>query len=131
ENTVIVSASNDDDHGINSGSVHVYVRNGAEWSHQAKLVAPDATEGDVFGNSVGLYKDAIVVGAWGDAVNSLRNCGSAHIYVRNGARWTHHAKLLASVREEDDRCGHRVAVHDGTVVVGCKGNRSKAYVFSV
>ncbi|KAL7548025.1 hypothetical protein ACHAWF_011310, partial [Thalassiosira exigua] len=92
-----IHTGNDDDYGSNSGMAHIHVRNGAEWSHEAKLAAPDATAGDGFGICAGLYGDRIVVGAWGDYVNGLPNSGSAHVYVRNREIWTHQTKLLAPV----------------------------------
>ncbi|KAL7532393.1 hypothetical protein ACHAWF_004116, partial [Thalassiosira exigua] len=130
DNTVVVGAANDDDHGSNSGSARVYVQNGAEWSHQAKLVSPDAYAGDVFGNSVGVDRDTIVVGAWGDNVDGLLNVGSAHVYVRNEGAWVCQAKLLAPVRAAGDECGLRIAAYDGTAMFGCYG-KNKTYLFSI
>ncbi|KAL7548583.1 hypothetical protein ACHAWF_011861, partial [Thalassiosira exigua] len=79
DNTVVVGASDDDDHGSNSGSAHIYTRIRSEWSHQAKLVAPDAANGDIFGNSIGIYGDTVVAGAWGDNGSDLSS-GSAYVY---------------------------------------------------
>ncbi|EJK50547.1 hypothetical protein THAOC_30427, partial [Thalassiosira oceanica] len=39
--TIIVGSDEDDDNGLSSGSAHVLVRSGEEWTHQAKLLAPD------------------------------------------------------------------------------------------
>ncbi|EJK67638.1 hypothetical protein THAOC_11302, partial [Thalassiosira oceanica] len=61
--TIVVGAPCDDDNGENSGSAHVFVRSGEEWTHQAKLLAPDGAEYDCFGDSVAIYGDTIVVGA--------------------------------------------------------------------
>ncbi|KAL7533471.1 hypothetical protein ACHAWF_004509 [Thalassiosira exigua] len=53
---------------------------------------------------------------------------------RNGlletARAPYQAKLLAPARAEDDECGSGVAVHYGTIVVGCGGS-GKTHVFLV
>ncbi|MBC8465406.1 SUMF1/EgtB/PvdO family nonheme iron enzyme, partial [bacterium] len=50
----IVGALNDDDNGDNSGSAYIFVRDGENWSQQAKLTASDAAAVDVFGSSVSL-----------------------------------------------------------------------------
>ncbi|EJK50379.1 hypothetical protein THAOC_30662 [Thalassiosira oceanica] len=60
---IVVGVRGDDDNGIQSGSVSVFVRGGEEWTHQAKLLAPDGAAGDRFGMSVAIYGDALVVGA--------------------------------------------------------------------
>ncbi|EJK55916.1 hypothetical protein THAOC_24292, partial [Thalassiosira oceanica] len=39
--TVVVGANGDDYYGNESGSAHVFVQSGEEWTHQAKLLAPD------------------------------------------------------------------------------------------
>ncbi|EJK60206.1 hypothetical protein THAOC_19489, partial [Thalassiosira oceanica] len=92
--TVVVGAPWDDDNGRGSGSAHVFVRIGEEWKHQAKLLSPDWTAGDGFGESVATYGDTVVVGTQYHDENGDYS-GSAHVFVRNGDEWTHQAKLLA------------------------------------
>jgi len=60
-NTAIVGAWGDDDIGEESGSAHVYVRNGVTWSPHAKLLAPKS--GVRFGQSVGIYDGTIIGGS--------------------------------------------------------------------
>ncbi|EJK64614.1 hypothetical protein THAOC_14636, partial [Thalassiosira oceanica] len=74
--------------GYSIGSAHVFVWNGEEWSHQAKLLAPNRAEDHLFGGSVAIYEDTIVVGAYGDDDNG-EDSGSAHVFVRSGETWTH------------------------------------------
>ena len=61
--TVIIGAYGDDDNGSDSGSVHLFVRNGVTWTHQAKLVDPDGFTGDEFGLSVNVYNGTIISGS--------------------------------------------------------------------
>ncbi|EJK64985.1 hypothetical protein THAOC_14222, partial [Thalassiosira oceanica] len=49
--TIVVGAHWDDDNGYDSGSAHVFVRSGEEWTHQAKLLAPDGAADDFGGVS--------------------------------------------------------------------------------
>ncbi|EJK52068.1 hypothetical protein THAOC_28702, partial [Thalassiosira oceanica] len=71
---MVVGAYGDDDNGDKSGSALVFVQGGEEWTHQAKLLAPDRAAGDWFGDSVAIYGDTIIVGAEGDGDYS----GSTH-----------------------------------------------------
>ncbi|EJK48110.1 hypothetical protein THAOC_33124, partial [Thalassiosira oceanica] len=44
--TIVVGAHWDDDYASDSELAHVFVRSGEEWTHQAKLLAPDGAAGD-------------------------------------------------------------------------------------
>ena len=115
--TIIVGAPHDDDFGTFSGSAHVFVRSGDEWTHQAKLLAPDGAAFGNFGHSVAIYGDNVVVGAWGDAGNGMAS-GSAHVFVRSGGNWTQQAKLLAPDGAQVDFFGYSVGIYQDTIVVG-------------
>ena len=58
DNVAIVGSYRDDDGGENSGSINIYVRNGVNWKHHAKLLAPKI--GLEFGISVGVYEGTFV-----------------------------------------------------------------------
>jgi len=135
--TVVVGARGDDNDeenngggGVDSGSVYIYARNsgGEEWTREARLVAPDGAAGDMFGNSVAVYGDTIVVGSrWDD--DSGTDSGSAHVYVRrddgkagnSDGGWTHQAKLLGpDGGEKGDYFGFSVGIYEGAIVVGSK-----------
>ncbi|EJK45826.1 hypothetical protein THAOC_35539, partial [Thalassiosira oceanica] len=132
--TIVVGADGGNDNGHNSGSAHVFVRSGKEWTHQVKLLAPDGATGDYFGESVAIHGDTIVVGAYLDDDNGY-NSGSAHVFVRSGEQWTHQDKLLAPDGAAGDYFGWSIALNGDTIVVGAylddgNGNRSgSAHVF--
>ncbi|EJK65214.1 hypothetical protein THAOC_13955, partial [Thalassiosira oceanica] len=134
--TIVVGAYRDDENEGDSGSAHVFVRSGEEWTHQAMLLAPDGAPRDFFGWSVAIYGDSIVVGARYDGDNGYRS-GSAHVFVQGGEEWTHQAKLLAPDGAEGDEFGNSVAIYGNSVVVGAyrdddNGNVSgSAHVFVV
>jgi len=113
-NTIIVGADEDDDNGTNSGSVHVFVRNGRTWIHQAKLLALDGAVYDYFGNSVGIFDDTVIIGAHGD--DGRR--GSAYLFVRKNGIWMQQAKLTAPDRNASDYFGLSVGIFRDTVIVG-------------
>ncbi|EJK70986.1 hypothetical protein THAOC_07614, partial [Thalassiosira oceanica] len=127
--TVVVGTQYHDENGDYSGSAHVFVRNGDEWTHQAKLLAPDGAEGDKFGGSVAIYGDTVVIGSYSDGDNR-EDSGSAHVFVRSGEEWTHRTKLLAPDGAEFDNFGYSVAIYEDTIVVGTCGYDSvSAHVF--
>jgi hypothetical protein len=77
---LVVGAYRDDDNGSQSGSAYVYQRtSGNIWGNETKLTASDGAAVDVFGLSVSISGDYLVVGALGDDDNGA-DSGSAYIY---------------------------------------------------
>ena len=129
--------------GINAGGhAYFFTRSGPpggeSWNPQT--VGPsDGVPGDQFGISVALSpaQDTAVVGAWMEDNEGGVDAGSAYIYVKSGNSWIEQDKLTASDGEADDRFGVKVAISDGTIVVGAhlddhKGgdDAGSAYVFT-
>jgi MYXO-CTERM domain-containing protein len=111
-----------------TGAAYVFVRSGATWTQQAKLLAADGSAGDSFGRSVSVAGDTAVVGAPGR--DSLT--GGAYVFVRSGTAWSQQATLLASDGAAGDYVGRSVSVAGDTTVVGAPGRDSLtggAYVF--
>ena len=77
--TAIIGAHSSSDDGQYSGSAYVFARDVDEWSQQAKLTASDATAGDLFGYSVSVSGDTVIVGAYQDD-GAYINSGSAYIF---------------------------------------------------
>lgn len=113
-NTLVVGAPRDDDNGENSGSVYVFERADTTWEQKAKLTANDGTPGDVFGISVSVSNNTIVVGADLNEENGV-DAGAAYVFVRQGGQWAQQAKLLANDGAEGDIFGVRVVL-DGDIV---------------
>jgi len=64
-------------------------------AEQAKLTSNDAAPGDSFGESVSLSGDTTVVGAVQGNHAGGTDAGSAYVFVRNGASWTHGQRCRA------------------------------------
>jgi len=79
KDTIVVGAEYDNDNGVSSGSAYVFVCEGTNWSEQQKLIASDGAVGELFGDSVSVSEDTIVVGAHGDDDNG-QDSGSAYVY---------------------------------------------------
>jgi len=82
--TAVVGAIFDAHAGAQSGSAYVFTRTGCVWTQQAKLTASDADAGDLFGVSVALSGDTVVVGAYLDDHAAGTNSGSAYVFTGLG-----------------------------------------------
>lgn len=91
------------------------------------LRASDAQAGDMFGESLAISGDTIVVGAGeedGGPGNPLPRSGTAYIFSRNqggSETWVQVAVLRASDAQAEDFFGMNVAISGDTVVVGASG----------
>ncbi|KPA18874.1 secreted protein containing Peptidase S8 and S53, subtilisin, kexin, sedolisin domain protein [Candidatus Magnetomorum sp. HK-1] len=59
----IVGAEGDDVNGTKSGSAYIFKRDGDAWKEQAKLLASNGTDNDLFGQSVSISGNYSIVGA--------------------------------------------------------------------
>jgi hypothetical protein len=135
--TAIVG-SDQDDVGVNfdQGSAYIFVRSGTTWSQQQKLTASDGASPDIFGYSVAISGDTVIVGAPPDDVGANTDQGSAYVFVRSGTTWTEQQKLTAGDGAAGDTFGSSVAISGETIIVGAVnddvgGNtdQGSAYVF--
>jgi hypothetical protein len=120
------------------GSAYVFTRSGGAWTLQQKLTASDGEENDLFGSSLALSGNTLVVGAPQD-YGAFTNQGSVYIFTRSGAVWTQQQKLTAGYGWTYDFFGEAVAISGDTVVVGVRyddigadvnENKGSAYVFT-
>ncbi len=129
-NTALVGVPHDTVNGVGwQGSVFVYVKSGATWSQQARIVASDGGASDEFGSAVALSGNTALVGAPGDAVTA----GSAYVFVRSGSVWSQQQKLTVAGAQESDRLGESVAISADTALLGMPGDgaasQGAAFVF--
>lgn len=112
--TVIAGATGANVLGSASGAAHVYVRNGAAWSHQQTLTASDGDANDLFGWSVAIDGERAMVGAYMDTFDT----GKAYVFARNGANWSEQAVLTASNAQIGAHFGMDVDIDEDTAIVG-------------
>lgn len=98
----------------------------------AYLKAPNAEASDLFGSSIDIDEDTVIVGATGESNsqtsivngatitddNSSSGSGAAYIFICSEGEWSHQAYLKAPNAGSDDSFGESVAVSGDTVVVG-------------
>ncbi len=134
----VVGASLDDEEGSLAGAAYVFARDQGgpdAWGEVKKLTASDAAGGELFGRSVAISGDTILVGALGAGAGP----GTAYVFSRDQGgpdAWGEVAKLSAPDEAALGRFAASVALSGDTAVVGAAqsndaGNRSgSAYIFS-
>ena len=131
---VVIGAAQEDDREHNTGAAYVlrYDPQSSGWVQEAKLLNDDGEEWGLFGQSVSIFGDTIVVGS-GNLQNGFWP-GAAHVFRRDrdDSRWVQEAELLAFDGGEDDRFGTVVRISGDVVVVGAEradNFSGAAYVF--
>ena len=117
---IVVGANgNDNDNGSEAGSVYLYEPDGSGGWDETKLTASDGAPDDLYGRSVAVAGDRIVVGVSADDDNGTSS-GSAYVYEPDATGWDE-TKLTASDAARIDFYGISVAVAGDRVVVGAIG----------
>ncbi len=130
------------DPNCDSGAAYVFVRSKGQWSQVRKLIASDGAAEDVFGHSVSLDGNTILVGALYDD-DAGPFSGSAYVFVGPKGGWpggsplTETRKLTASDAAAGDGFGNAVTIRGATAVIGAIQHSGiqgqgpgSAYVFS-
>ena len=126
--------------GDNRGAAYLFLRNqgGADaWGLVKKLVPDDPADKDMFGISVAVSGDTVIIGASGADGGGIDE-GAAYIFSRDrggAGNWGQVKRIAASDADDGDGFGFAVAIDGATAVVGADGadgggvNRGAAYVF--
>lgn len=130
-NRVVVGSLYDDDMGVDSGSVYIFIYNqhgNGKWDIEAKITAPDGSANDNFGRSVYSFGDVLVVGAMNDD-DTGTDSGSVYIfrYDRdNTQQWILEEKITASDGDNGDRFGYCVSAANDVIAVGTPYDNGEA-----
>ncbi|MDA8744487.1 Ig-like domain-containing protein [Rubripirellula amarantea] len=139
--TVAVSAQRDRESGFQAGAVYIFDRNegGADnWGRVTKLIGSDTIKRDLFGRSLALSGDTVVVGA--SVADPLGlSSGAAYVFERDLGgvnNWGEAKKLIASDGGAGDRFGQTVSIDGDLIAVGAfqydgsASNTGAAYIFA-
>tara|TARA_B100000035_G_C20999134_1_gene554005 strand:- start:100 stop:1326 length:1227 start_codon:yes stop_codon:yes gene_type:complete len=110
-NKIAVGSPYTDPSGTSSGKVYLYNLSGTE---VGIITASDGASSDLFGHSVAVGSNKIVVGVPGDD-DTASTSGSVYVYDLDG---TNEVKINASDAAADDQFGDVVAVGSNRIVVG-------------
>ena len=134
--TILVGADLNDERAEDAGAVYAYVFDGKQWNHQAKLVAKDGANTDIFGVRVALFGDTALISARRDDLEGVgTDAGAAYIFERTKDTWTQTQKLVGPDGKADDRFARGVALNKDTALItamhhDANGNNAGAlYVF--
>jgi len=98
------------------GAADVFVRDGTNWVHQARLYASDPQYLSYFGYDVDISGDLIVAGAPYAVSGGITNAGETYLFQRVGTNWTETAKFTPSSAIYDDESGWAVTLCGDRVV---------------
>jgi hypothetical protein len=119
ENFLVIGAPRNDLLGIDSGAAYVYKRERGIWRYHAKIKASDGAAGDLFGISVAIDGNTILVGAdLNDEV--AEDAGAVYVYVFDHNQWKQEAKLVASDGGKTDIFGVRVSLAQNTALISAR-----------
>jgi len=136
EDYLVIGAPRHDAKGLDAGAVYVYRKVSDTWQYQAKVVGSDSAAGDLFGISVAIDGQTLVVGADLHDVGA-DDAGATYVFVLEQQQWKQQAKLVASDPGPSDIFGVRVAIAKDTILVsarrddidGVGKNAGSVYVF--
>ncbi len=114
--TAVITATWDDDNGMESGSAYVFdVSDLSNPVQQMKLLPDDGAPFDFFGTAAAMYGDTVIIASWQD--DDLGEwSGSAYLFDTNTGGQI--AKLLPEDGAARDFFGRSVAISDGVAIVG-------------
>jgi len=98
-----------------AGAARVFVRSGAVWSQQGKLVASDARTGAWLGHAAAVSGDVALLGA---PLDSEKGTGAAYVFLRSGTTWAQSTKLFPKDAAVGAAFGYAVAIEGNTALVG-------------
>lgn len=103
-----------------SGAVFVFERHAGAWMQTAVLLSPSPEPSTVFGSSLALSGDRLLIGAPGESGGGPAQGGVAHVlaFDHGSGDWLHEAMLAPGNRQELDSYGHSVAISGDTAIVG-------------
>jgi len=112
---------------VRSGAAYLFERDAqGDWQRTGFLKAPNADADDLFGYSIAISGDRLIIGApfessastTNTSDNSASHAGAAYVFRREGAQWVFEAYLKAPAPQVDARFGWDVALEGDRAVVG-------------
>ncbi len=132
-----VNGSGNNDLASGSGAAYTFIRATETWTQDQYFKASNTDNTDLFGFSVAISGDTLLVGSRledsdtlginGDGNNDLANSsGAAYLYIREAGSWSQPAYIKASNTGEDDKFGAAVAVSGNMLIIGALNESSDA-----
>ena len=117
-NTIAIGAVYDDDMGLNSGSVSLFRYNDGNWLETDKITAFDGISYDLFGNSLDINNNKLIVGSF-YSDNLYQNSGAVYLYdIDSYGIASYIDKIIAFDAAINDNFGQSVSIYDNFIAVG-------------
>jgi len=133
---IVVGAYQDDDNGDNSGSIYIFQRDETVWNEMEKHIASDGEAGELFGGSVVINGNRLVVSAYRDNDNGS-NSGSMYLFQYDGVSWNEQEKIIAGNGDAGDYFGLPVDLNRNHILTGARNdddngeNAGAAYLYEL
>lgn len=118
-NLLLVGSIEDDDLGINSGSVYLFSNQEGQWQETGKLIADDGDKNDNFGSSVAIHNNTVLVGAILDDTVA-RDTGSVYSFSQQNGAWVQDGFLVPEGQQLGDKLGRTLSVAEDVLVLGAE-----------
>jgi hypothetical protein len=117
-NFAVIGCQKENTNGVfEQGSAYVYQKINGVWMMVQKLSDTGLPISSLFGQSVGISGDFIIVAA-PLALNGAIRTGAVYVYKKNGTSWDFFVKLLPPDGGDGDFFGRSVAISNNNIVVG-------------
>ncbi len=116
-NKAIIGSPQANGNTLNAGAAYVFLRTNGTWIPLPKLNAADGKPGDMFGQTVDVSDNSLIVGCpRSDAKGA--DAGAAYVYAWNGSVYIEQKKLFPTDSNAGDHFGGAVAMNGETAIVG-------------
>jgi len=117
----------EDDSKESAGAAFIFIKDAfGNWSQSNYLKAFNPSEFDLFGFSVAIDGNTVVVGAPFKDEQTTLDSGAAYIFTFNGTDWVYVTTLLPYAPYEEGDFGHSVNISGDKILVGTPGDSSSA-----
>ena len=99
-----------------AGSICIFTYNGSSWEFVERDSMNIPATGAIFGNSIDVKGDYLVVGA-----PNYGTVGRAFVYFKNGTDWQYLMDIVNPAGSEGDNFGGAVAISDNAIAIGASG----------
>lgn len=107
--------------GGGQGAVYHYRLEGTTWIQQPTIFAPDASQQDLFGESLSTDGSWLAVGSPGDD-DAGADFGTVYIYQRTDSIWNYHHKIIPTGLGTLERFGSNTSIRGNHLLVSSIGN---------
>lgn len=114
---IAAAANEDDDHGGNTGSVHLFEKIGAQYIHRQEIHAPTPEPESLFGERLEINGSWLFVSSFREDESR----GAVHIYQLTAGQWHFHQTLTSPYATTGSSFGASLSLSGDTLAVSAPG----------